>query len=151
MQDHSSCWILGKTGFAIRSSRWQGRFLEWRQQPRKFCSCFTVSCRNWFSLKRLWNDIPGESSRNTPCNFLEELALCDSDSFPNIHQLLLIGCTLPVTSAEAECTFSLLRRIKTFQINTCRKQFFWSSSNFDALQREDTSGGSFRNIYSAAS
>ena len=37
--------------------------------------------------KRLWNDIPGESSRNTPCNFLEALALCDSDSFPNIHQL----------------------------------------------------------------
>ena len=28
--------------------------------------------------KRLWNDIPGESSRNTPCNFLEALALCDS-------------------------------------------------------------------------
>ena len=74
--------------------------------------------------KRLWNDIPGESSRNTPCNFLEALALCDSDSFPNIHQLLLIGCTLPVTSAEAECTFSLLRRIKTYSRSTLAESHF---------------------------
>ena len=79
--------------------------------------------------KRLWILIPGESSRNTidgntPCNFLEALALCESDSFPNIHQLLLIGCTLPVTSAEAERTFSLLRRIKTYSRSTLAESHF---------------------------
>ena len=32
---------------------------------------------------------------------------------PNIHHLLLIGCTLPISSAEAERSFSLMKRIKT--------------------------------------
>ena len=51
---------------------------------------------------------------NIPDNFLLSLTACDSHSFPNIHRLLIIGCTLPITSAEAERTFSLMRRIKTF-------------------------------------
>ncbi len=50
---------------------------------------------------------------HTPNIFLLALGSCDSDSFPNIHQLLLISCILPITSAEAECSFSLLRIIKT--------------------------------------
>ena len=49
-----------------------------------------------------------------PGDFLQTLAACDTDSFPNIHCLLLIGCTLPITSSEAERSFSLLRRLKTY-------------------------------------
>ena len=41
------------------------------------------------------------------------LGACDYDSFPNIHCLLLIGCTLPISSTEAERSFSLMKRIKT--------------------------------------
>lgn len=46
------------------------------------------------------------------------------DSFPNIHRLLLIACTLPITSAEAERTFSLLCRIKTFTRSAMAEEHF---------------------------
>ncbi|XP_071958098.1 52 kDa repressor of the inhibitor of the protein kinase-like [Antedon mediterranea] len=39
--------------------------------------------------------------------------LADPDVFPNVRALLLIACVLPVTSAEAERSFSTLRRTKT--------------------------------------
>ena len=53
-----------------------------------------------------------------PSNLLEALSTCDVDTFPNIHSLLVIGCTLPVTSAEAERSFSLIRRLKTYLRST---------------------------------
>ena len=37
--------------------------------------------------------------------------------YPNIRVLLIIGCTLPVSSAEAERLFSGLRRIKSYLRN----------------------------------
>jgi len=37
----------------------------------------------------------------------------DPDSFPNIIILLVLRCTLPATSAEAELSFSVLRLIKS--------------------------------------
>jgi hypothetical protein len=42
---------------------------------------------------------------NIPTSLLDTLKQCDSDVYPCIHQLLIIGCTLPVTSCEAECSF----------------------------------------------
>ena len=48
------------------------------------------------------------------------LKSCDADSFPNIHQLLLIA--LPITSAEAKRSFSLLRRIKTYMRSTMTEE-----------------------------
>ena len=57
-----------------------------------------------------------------PSSLLEALASCDADSFPNIYNLLVIGCTLPVTSAEAERSFSLLRRIKTYLRSTMTEE-----------------------------
>jgi hypothetical protein len=38
--------------------------------------------------------------------------------FPNIHTLLVIGATLPVTTASAERTFSSMKRIKTYLRST---------------------------------
>ena len=38
----------------------------------------------------------------------------DEDMYPNIRVLLIIGCTLPVSSAEAEPPFSALRRVKSY-------------------------------------
>ena len=37
--------------------------------------------------------------------------------YPNILVLLIIGCTFPVSSAEAERSFSGLRRIKSYLRN----------------------------------
>ena len=39
------------------------------------------------------------------------LTVCDKDSFQNIHTLLVIACTLPITSAETKRSFSLMRRL----------------------------------------
>ena len=41
----------------------------------------------------------------------------DEDMYPNIRVLLIIGCTLPVSSAKAERSFSGLRRIKSYLRN----------------------------------
>ena len=48
---------------------------------------------------------------DSPINALNE---CDSRLFPNISTLLRILSTIPVTSCEAERSFSALRRIKPF-------------------------------------
>ena len=61
--------------------------------------------------KRLWQT--KEMQGDIPNKLLKSLAVCDKDSFPNIHILLVIACTLPITSAEAERSFSLMRRLKT--------------------------------------
>ena len=40
------------------------------------------------------------------------LSACDSTSFPNIHGLLQLALTLPITSCESERSFSQLKLIK---------------------------------------
>ena len=49
-----------------------------------------------------------------PDNPIDALNKCDNRLFPNISTLLRILSTIPVTSCEAERTFSGLRRIKQF-------------------------------------
>ena len=53
-----------------------------------------------------------DKEQTIPNNLVQALSACDIDSFPNVHRLLLIGCTLPISRAEAE-RFSLMKRIKT--------------------------------------
>lgn len=60
--------------------------------------------KDWFQT---WQ---GRTSEDVPATLLEALKQCDSDVYPCIHRLLTIGCTLPVTSCEAERSFSTLRR-----------------------------------------
>jgi len=43
-------------------------------------------------------------------NLLLALGACDVDAFPNIHRLLVIACTLPISSAEAERSFSPMKK-----------------------------------------
>ena len=54
--------------------------------------------------KTLWQSI----DRELPNNLLLALGACDEDAFSNIYRLLVIACTLPITSAEAERSFSLM-------------------------------------------
>ena len=54
-----------------------------------------------------------QSSDDRPSTFRSTLLLCDKDFFPNIHVLLRIACTLPVTSCENERSNSTLKNIKT--------------------------------------
>ncbi|KAL5514919.1 hypothetical protein EMCRGX_G000003 [Ephydatia muelleri] len=66
--------------------------------------------RRW---EGLWMLLNKDKEQTIPNNLVQALSACDIDSFPNVHRLLLIGCTLPISSAEAERSFSLMKRIKT--------------------------------------
>ncbi|CAH3121597.1 unnamed protein product [Pocillopora meandrina] len=54
-----------------------------------------------------------------PGNLIECVKYADEDMYPNIRVLLIIGCTLPVSSAEAERSFSGLRRINHISETGC--------------------------------
>ncbi len=75
----------------------------------------------------LWNGKNQEFHSNhsdtpLPDNLLQALGSCDKDSFPNIHCILVIASTLPISSAEAERSFSLLRRVKTYLRSTMTEE-----------------------------
>ena len=48
----------------------------------------------------------------------KSLEHANESMFPNIHILLRLICTLPVTSSECECSISVLRRLKTYLRST---------------------------------
>ncbi len=45
------------------------------------------------------------ADQDLPKSAVQALAECDSDFCPNVHKLLRILCTLPITSAECERSF----------------------------------------------
>ena len=49
-----------------------------------------------------------------PDSFFEVLKYAEPDFYPNIRQLLIIGCVSLVSSTKAECAASGVRRLKTF-------------------------------------
>lgn len=49
---------------------------------------------------------------------LHALDVCDKEIYPNIHKLLKIFCTLPVSTATPERCFSSLKRIKSYLRNS---------------------------------
>ena len=73
--------------------------------------------RRWQSLWRA----KSEEGANLPHNLLLSFRFCDANAFPNIYRLLLIACTLPITSAEAERS-SLMRRLKTYARSTMSEE-----------------------------
>ena len=50
-----------------------------------------------------------QAGTTIPDTMKSALGYANEDCFPNIRILLILGCTLPITSAEAEQSFSLLR------------------------------------------
>ena len=49
-----------------------------------------------------------------PSTLQAALLCCNADAFPNIHVLLVIACTLPVTTCETERSNSQLKLLKTY-------------------------------------
>lgn len=49
-----------------------------------------------------------------PSSCSQAIKECDRDTFPNIHTLLRIVCTMPVTSCECERSCSVLRRLSSY-------------------------------------
>jgi hypothetical protein len=54
-----------------------------------------------------------QTSEDRPSTLKCTLCMCDKDFFPNIHILLRVACTLPVTSCENERANSTLANVKT--------------------------------------
>lgn len=52
-----------------------------------------------------------------PRTYKEALERCDQTSFPCVWRLLRVGACQPVTTASTERSFSVLRRVKTWQRN----------------------------------
>ncbi len=61
-------------------SVWQGKYQKMQEKRKRGQECTKV----------------------IPNNLLMALGACDSQMYPNVHRLLLIACTLPITTAEAE-------------------------------------------------
>jgi len=55
---------------------------------------------------------------------LEALLSCPLIDFPNIHFLIKILCTLPVSTATPERSFSTLKRLKTYLRSTMNEVIF---------------------------
>lgn len=55
------------------------------------------------------------------CNLIFLFNFVDGDVFPNVKILLHIGCVLPITTCEAERSFSGLRRIKSYMRSTMQE------------------------------
>ena len=60
--------------------------------------------------------VDGKKPYNTvepPDSFLEALKYVEPDFYPNIRQLLIIGCVSPISSTEAEHSASGVCKLKT--------------------------------------
>ena len=70
--------------------------------------------------KTEWQDVAEKDRPNTAASALKA---CDKRRFPNVKRLLRILCTLPLTSAECERTFSCMRRLKSYLRSTAGRRF----------------------------
>ena len=72
-----------------------------------------------------WQDVAEKDRPNTAASALKA---CDKRRFPNVKRLLRILCTLPLTSAECERTFSsgfsCMRRLKSYLRSTMNAERF---------------------------
>lgn len=53
-----------------------------------------------------------------PKSFIDTINICNKSVFPNIYNMLKVCCTIPVTVATAERSFSTLKRLKTYLRNS---------------------------------
>lgn len=56
--------------------------------------------------------------KNLPNSAMEALGECNKEIFPNVHILLKILVTLPVTTCSSERSFSTMKRLKTYLRNS---------------------------------
>ena len=73
---------------------------------------------------RRWQTMWQSAEKERPSNLLLALGACGVEPFPNIHPGLLIACTLPISNAEAERSFSLKKSIETCTRSTMSEERF---------------------------
>ena len=67
---------------------------------------------------RMWVAKWKEPGCEIPVKLVDAFNACDTVAFPNIHILLQLALTLPITSCECERSFSQLKLIKTSHCST---------------------------------
>ncbi|KAK3091798.1 hypothetical protein FSP39_022710 [Pinctada imbricata] len=65
---------------------------------------------------------PAEKTSDIPQDLLGLFNIVDEDTYPNVKRLLHIACVLPITTCEAERSFSGLRRIKSYLRSTMHEE-----------------------------
>ena len=65
--------------------------------------------------KHKWQSTSSQQLPDTPADALMH---ANENMYPNIHTILRLICTLPVTSCECERSVSVLRRLKTYLRST---------------------------------
>ena len=63
-----------------------------------------------------------QNREDKPSTCLTALKACDQVLFSNVHTLLKIACTLPITSCECERSASMLRRLRNYMRATMSKE-----------------------------
>lgn len=77
----------------------------------------TVSTQDSLAELKLWLT-KIQRLEKIPNTGLEALDMCNKDIYFNIHFLLKVLCTLPVSTSSPERMFSTLKRVKTYLRNT---------------------------------
>ena len=103
-------WEPSETEILTLKQRWSFMRTSFFRDPHVFDVELLRRKRKWCSTE----------DADLPTNAVQTLAacICDREFFPNIHTLIRILCTLPITSAEFERSFRTRRRLKTYLRST---------------------------------
>jgi hypothetical protein len=77
-------------------------------------TCVAAEYHTWLCK---WRRAAAEG-RELPSSVQQSLQECSEQFFPNLHTLLRLICTLPVTTAECERTISHIRTLKSYLRST---------------------------------
>ena len=106
METHHTCCLFSLVpSIQVTTSTHPVNILENLLKREIFPKSLPSEVRQWEGLWKT-QKLNGNKEQTIPNNLLHALGACDSDSFLNIHCLRLIGCTQPISSAEAERSFT---------------------------------------------
>jgi hypothetical protein len=83
----------------------------------------TIDKNNIIAVLKMWKLKLASSNLNLTKNGLEALDNCDEEVYPNIHFLLKIFVSLPVSTATPERSFSSLKRLKIYLRNAMKELY----------------------------
>ena len=82
-------------------------YSEYLPHPVMFSTEYRMWVRKW---KQHESDIPSK--------MIDALQACDLSVFPNVHVLVRLALTIPITSCESERSFSQLKLVKSSHRST---------------------------------
>ena len=86
-----------------------------------------------------------------PTNAIDASEACHADLFPNVRKLLAILTTVPVSTATNECSYSTVRRLKTYLRSTMGEQRLTGLGLLSIHREQSTDKDSVLNKYTSSS